>query len=75
MKLVRYRVNPQPTYSGDEVKRILAACDTRTREGIRERALVMDLFDTGVREGELVVSQLWNRKGKGGEVWIGRPGF
>ena len=23
----------------------------------------------------LVVSQLWNRKGKGGEVWIGRPGF
>ncbi len=23
----------------------------------------------------LAVSQLWNRKGKGGEVWIGRPGF
>ena len=23
----------------------------------------------------LVVSQLWNRKDKGGEVWIGRPGF
>ena len=26
-------------------------------------------------KGGLVVSQLWNRKGKGGEVWIGRPGF
>ena len=23
----------------------------------------------------LVVSQLWNRKDKGGEVWIERPGF
>ena len=23
----------------------------------------------------LVVSQLWNQKGKGGEVWIGRLGF
>ena len=26
-------------------------------------------------ELQLVVSQLWNQKGKGGEVWIGRLGF
>ena len=40
MKLVRYRVDPQPTYTEAEVKRLLAACDPRTREGIRDRAIV-----------------------------------
>ena len=30
---------------------------------------------TKVERHPLVVRQLWNRKGKGGEVWIGRPGF
>ncbi len=29
--------------------------------------------DTGMAEC-LVLSQLWNQKGKGGEVWFGRPG-
>ena len=29
----------------------------------------------GENTGRLVVSQLWNQKGKGGEVWIGRLGF
>ena len=64
MKLMRYRVDPQPTYSEDEVKRILTACDTRTREGVRDRALVMVLFDTGVREGELVSMKVpdWERR-------------
>ena len=28
-----------------------------------------------LEKAELVVSQLWNQKGKGGEVWIGRLGF
>lgn len=54
MKLVRYRVDPQPTYSPAEVKRLLLACNMQTREGLRDRAMVMVLFDTGVREGELV---------------------
>ena len=31
--------------------------------------------DVFLLKQKLVVSQLWNRKGKGGEVWIGRPGF
>ncbi len=54
MKLMRYRVNPQPTYTEAEVRRLLAACDQRTREGVRDRALVTVLFDTGAREGEIV---------------------
>lgn len=64
MKLVRYRVNPQPTYSEAEVKRLLFTCDLRTREGVRDRALVMVLFDTGVREGELISMRLpdWERR-------------
>ena len=32
-------------------------------------------FSKRAETGSLVVSQLWNRKDKGGEVWIGRPGF
>ena len=73
MKLVRYRVDPQPTYSPAEVKRLLLACNMRTREGLRDRAMVMVLFDTGVREGELVSMGLpdWDSRqvtvdGKGG---------
>ena len=54
MKLVRYRVSPQPTYTEAEVNRLLTACNPKTREGIRDRALVTVLFDTGAREGELV---------------------
>ena len=54
MKLMRYRVDPQPTYTEAEVRRLLAACDQRTREGVRDRALVTVLFDTGAREGEIV---------------------
>ena len=64
MKPTRYRVDPQPTYSSAEVKRLLMACNMRTREGLRDRALVMVLFDTGVREGELVSMTLpdWERR-------------
>lgn len=64
MKLVRYRVEPQPTYSPAEVKRLLLACNTTTLEGLRDRALVMVLFDTGVRVGELVSMGLldWEKR-------------
>jgi len=64
MKLASFRVSPQPTYSEAEVKRLLLACDSRTLEGIRDRALVLTLFDTGVREGELVSMGLpdWERR-------------
>jgi len=73
VKLVRYRVDPQPTYTVAEVKRLLLACKATTPEGVRDRALVTVLFDTGVREGELVSMGLpdWQSRtvrvdGKGG---------
>jgi len=64
MKLASFRVNPQPTYSEAEVKRLLLACDSRTPVGIRDRALVLTLFDTGLREGQLVSIGLpdWERR-------------
>jgi len=68
MKLMRYRVNPQPTYTEAEVRRLLAVCDQRTREGVRDRALVTVLFDTGAREGEVVSMGLpdWELR----TVWV-----
>ena len=80
MKLVRYRVDPQPTYSESEISQLLAACDTGTRQGLRDRAIVTVLFDTGVRERELVSMGLpdWDSRtlrvdGKGGirQVYLG----
>ena len=64
MKLARYRVKPQPTYTEGEVKQLLSACDASTPEGIRNRALVTTLFDTGVRAGELVSMQVpdWEQR-------------
>jgi integrase/recombinase XerC len=64
MKLANFRVEPQPTYSEPEVKRLLLACDNRTPSGIRDKALILTLFDTGVREGELVSMGLpqWERR-------------
>jgi integrase len=64
MKLATFRVEPQPTYSEPEVKRLLLACDSKTLGGIRDKALILTLFDTGVREGELVSMGLpqWERR-------------
>ena len=54
MKLMNFRVTPQPTYSEAEVKKLLLVCDASSSEGVRDAALITVLFDTGVREGELV---------------------
>lgn len=77
MKLMNFRVSPQPTYSEAEVKQLLLVAGTKTREGIRDAALVMILFDTGVREGELVSMGLpdFERRrvlvtGKTGARWV-----
>jgi site-specific recombinase XerD len=68
VKLVRYRVIPQPIYTDAEVKRLLAVCDLQTLNGVRDRALVTVLYDTGVRAGELVSMQVpdWDRR----SVWV-----
>ena len=73
MKLAKYRVEPQPTYSEAEVKRLLLACDNRTLDGLRNRAMVMVLFDTGVRESELL-SMSWPDFDKGRSRVSGKTG-
>jgi len=54
IKLASFRTEPQPTYTDEEVRRLLASCFSKGRSGIRDRALVLVLYDTGVREGELI---------------------
>tara|TARA_Y100000588_G_C14232344_1_gene915817 strand:+ start:121 stop:996 length:876 start_codon:yes stop_codon:yes gene_type:complete len=61
IKLVRFRVAPQPTYSPSEISQLLASCDQSTANGVRDRAIVTVLFDTGVRVGELVSMTLPDR--------------
>ena len=36
MKLARYRVDPQPTYTEAEVKRLLLVCNVKARAGLRD---------------------------------------
>ena len=71
-KLVRFRVTPQPTYSLGEVKSLLKACSVDTPNGVRDKALVTVLFDTGVRAGELISMSLpdWNDR----SVWVDGKG-
>ncbi|GIT19451.1 MAG: hypothetical protein CM1200mP39_22570 [Dehalococcoidia bacterium] len=61
IKLVRFRVAPHPTYSPSEISQLLASCDQSTANGVRDRAIVTVLFDTGVRVGELVSMTLPDR--------------
>lgn len=64
IRTVRFEVRPQPTYSPDEVRQLLRACDLNTLPGVRDFAIVTVLFDTGVRAGELVSMGLpdWDRR-------------
>ena len=39
IKLMPYRVTPQPTYSEAEVRQLLLVCDSKTRIGARDRAI------------------------------------
>jgi site-specific recombinase XerD len=77
IKLVAPKSDPQPTYTEAEVRRLVLVCSPRSREGVRDRALLLTLFDTGVREGELVSMGLpdWERRralvsGKTGARWV-----
>jgi site-specific recombinase XerD len=53
LRLPSFRTPPMPAYTPAEVRRLLMACDRRTLLGVRDYALVLVLFDTGVRAGEL----------------------
>ena len=54
IKLVRFRTDPQPTYTNYEIQKLISACDQSTQNGVRDQAMITVLFDTGVRVGELV---------------------
>jgi len=64
IKLMPFRVTPQPTYSESEVRQLLLVCDSKTRTGARDRAIITVLYDTAVREGELISMGLpdWERR-------------
>ncbi len=64
LQLAHYKADPQPAYSEGEIKRLVLVCDPKTPDGLRNRALVLTLFDTGVRVGELVSMSLpdWERR-------------
>ena len=49
IQLTRYIIDPQPLYSMDEIKALLTSCDLKTLTGIRDYAIIMVLFDSGVR--------------------------
>ena len=63
LKLPTCRVEPQPTYSETEVRLLLLVCKGKSLDSIRNQALVLTLFDTGVREGELISMGMpdWDR--------------
>jgi len=77
VKLTKYRVTPQPTYCEREVRSLISSCDRSTPEGIRDRAMLITLYDTGVRAGELVSMAIpdWSARqvpvdGKGGVRFV-----
>lgn len=54
LKLPKHLAKPMPAYSIDDVERLLAQCNLRSKEGVRDYAIVLMLIDSGVRVGELV---------------------
>ena len=53
IKSPRVPVEPQPAYSKQDVERLRAVCSRQSREGVRDRAMILTLYSTGVRLGEL----------------------
>ena len=54
IKSPRVPIEPQPTYSKSDVEALRMVRSVRTAEGVRDRALILTLFSTGVRLGELL---------------------
>ena len=72
VRLTRFKVTPQPTYTLEEVKALLDSCRLTDQEGVRNHAVISVLFDTGVRQGELVSMGLpdWDNS----TVWVDGKG-
>jgi integrase/recombinase XerD len=49
IRLANFRAEPQPTYSVSEIRLLHGACNND-----RDRAIILTLYDTGCREGELI---------------------
>ena len=68
VRLTKFKVTPQPTYTVDEVRKLLDSCKISTKEGVRNHAVISVLFDTGVRESELISMEVpdWDTS----TVWV-----
>jgi site-specific recombinase XerD len=56
--------------SPEQVRRLLAACDARTRTGCRDKAILMLLVRLGLRAGEVARLQLDDVDWRGGEIVV-----
>lgn len=54
IKLMDYSPPVMGAYSLSDIKALIAGCNTRTRSGARDAAMITMLFDSGVRLGELI---------------------
>jgi integrase/recombinase XerC len=58
IKKVRLPLKIVQPFSTDDVLKLLDCCDTRNPMGLRDRAILLLLLDTGIRVGELVRLEL-----------------
>ncbi len=71
---------PKPTFTPEEVDKLLAACRRKSRTGLRDFAAMLLMFSTGLRAGEVVSlrvedidydkSVITVRRGKGGKLRV-----
>jgi integrase/recombinase XerD len=81
LKNVKWPQAPKPSDSmiaapPSDLARLLAACDLRTWHGVRDFAIVVVLFDTGIRRGELLAMRLADVEdpARAGSVVSGKSG-
>jgi len=80
VKQPRVEDTPMPTFTPQEIDRLLAACRGETRTGLRDSAMLVLMFSTGLRASEVVGLRVedvdWEkgviivRRGKGGKLRV-----
>lgn len=66
----RLRFQPRNVLTEDEVRALLAAPDTETRAGLRDRALLELLYSTGLRRAEIAALEVADIDFAGGTVFV-----